>query len=637
MCSILGLIDFEKNCKNEAGKIFELNKILSHRGPDDTGYYNDENISLAFNRLSIIDLKNGNQPIIFNDIISIFNGEIYNYKEIKRQLENKNYKFKNNSDSEIIPAAFRCWGINFINKLNGMFAISIYDRANKKIYLIRDRVGVKPLYYSRFSNKILFASELKGITNYPDFLKKVNYKALYSYLAFRYPSDGKNIFFKNIFRIEPGCYLEIDLKTYDFKEKMYWEIPQIKEDQSMKEQFCQEKLIHLLNESVEKHLISDVPVGVLLSGGLDSSLLSAIASEKVDKKIQTFSVSFNEKKYDESKKAKKVADYIGSQHLNVKINRDNFYENLVNIINVKDAPISIPHEYPLYFLSKEIKKKVKVVLSGEGADEFFGGYSRVQKSPFDYKKSNLLGNLSNKKLFKKLFSIDENFNFKNKYFSDFFFHRYNWFKFGEIEDVLNDDIVKQINPEEIKEPWLKIIKSNKDNSLYNQTLNLFQKNHLQCLLDRLDIHTMAHSVEARVPFLDHNLIEFINTVPFKFKIKWKSRFHKWKSIFSNSESFSEKNDINKYLLRKVGAKYLPPDVAKEKKLGFPLPMNDWMRDERVKEILLEQRTINRNIFKKDKIEKLFLDYNFKKDPYDFSGKKIWMILNIELWMRSNFD
>ena len=636
MCSILGLIDFEKNCKNETGKIFELNKILSHRGPDDTGYYNDESISLAFNRLSIIDLKNGGQPIIFNNIISIFNGEIYNYREIKSELENKNYKFKSNSDSEIIPAAFKCWGINFIYKLNGMFAISIYDKTNGKIYLIRDRVGVKPLYYSRFANKILFASELKGITNYPEFSKKVNYSALYSYLAFRYPTNGKSIFFKNIFRVEPGCYLEIDLKTKDFREKMYWEIPKIQEDESMKEQYCEEKLIHLLNQSVERHLISDVPVGVLLSGGLDSSLLSAIASKKVDKKIQTFSISFNEKKYDESKKAKKVANFINSQHLDIKINRDNFYENLVNIIRVKDTPISIPHEYPLYFLSKEIKKKVKVVLSGEGADEFFGGYSRVQKSPFDFKKGNFINSISNTKLLNKLFSIDENFIFKNKYFSDFFFHRYNWFKFGEIGEIMNEDIINQVNLEEVKEPWLKIIESN-NNNLYNQTLNLFQKNHLQCLLDRLDIHTMAHSVEARVPFLDHNLIEFINAVPFKFKIKWKSRFHKWISIFSNSERFSEKNDVNKYLLRKVGAKYLPKDVAREKKLGFPLPMNDWMRDKRVKEILLDQKTISRNIFKKGEIEKLFLDYNFKKDPYDFSGKKIWMILNIELWMRSNFD
>ena len=372
MCSILGLVDFNKNCLNQKN-IYDLNKILSHRGPDDEGFFYDENVALAFNRLSIIDLEKGNQPIIFQDLISIFNGEIYNFKEIKEELINKNYIFKTNSDSEIIPAAFDCWGINFVNKLNGMFAISIYDKKNKKLFLVRDRVGVKPLYYSRFNNKLIFASEIKGIINFPEFKKNINYNAIYSYLAFRYPTNGKNIFFKDINRVDPGCYIEIDISKKELFEKSYWKIPKIYDQQTnLSESHYDEKLNELLNLSVERHLISDVPVGVLLSGGLDSSLLSAIAAKKINN-VQTFSVSFNEKKYDESEKAKIVSDYIGSKHLDVVISKENFLKNLQEIITVRDTPVSIPHEYPLFLLNKEIKKTIKVVLSGEGADEFFGG------------------------------------------------------------------------------------------------------------------------------------------------------------------------------------------------------------------------------------------------------------------------
>ena len=224
----------------------------------------------------------------------------------------------------------------------------------------------------------------------------------------------------------------------------------------MSESHYDEKLNELLNLSVERHLISDVPVGVLLSGGLDSSLLSAIAAKKINN-VQTFSLSFNEKKYDESEKAKIVSDYIGYKHLDVVISKENFLKNLQEIITVRDTPVSIPHEYPLFLLNKEIKKTIKVVLSGEGADEFFGGYSRVQKSPYDFYKGIFIQKNLNNSFIKKLLSIDRKFNFADKNFLDFFFHRYNWFKFNEIDDLLNEDIKRQVNKDCILEPW----KSNK--------------------------------------------------------------------------------------------------------------------------------------------------------------------------------
>ncbi len=635
MCSILGIIDFKNKYPNKKENIYKLNNLMSHRGPDDQGFYNDEKISLAFNRLSIIDLNKGNQPIIKNNIISIFNGEIYNFKDIRKHLERKNYKFQTNSDSEIIPYAFQEWGENFVKKLHGMFAIAIYDKLNNKFYLYRDRVGIKPLFFSNLTHGLIFSSEPKGIINFPGFEKKINLSAIYSYLSFRHPADSKQYFFKNIFKINPGNFLKIDLNSNKILETPYWEIKFNKNNKEKSEKYYLEKLDYILNESVKSHLQSDVPVGVFLSGGLDSSLLSAIASNHHYGKLKTYSVGFKETKYNEGNKASAISKHIGSDHTEIIIEKKDFFNNLENIVNIKNAPISIPHEYPLYALAKEMKKDIKVVLSGEGADEIFGGYSRVQKSPFDYAKGKFLNNITNSKIIKKSFSVEDSFDFEKKSLLDYFFEKYNWFQFNEINNLLTKDASNEINFNSIINPWRE--KFIKENMPYEQILSLFQNNHLQCLLDRLDIMTMANSIEARVPFLDHSVIEFINSVPFKYKIKWKSYFHKIISLFSNSSFYSEKNDINKYLLRKCSNKYLPKNAANEKKLGFPLPMNDWMKDDKIKEILLDNRTINRNIFKKEELEKFLNLKNNINDPYDFSGKKVWMLVNIEIWMRLFID
>ncbi len=637
MCSILGLIDFDSRDSEKKSKIFNLNKSLTHRGPDDEGYYNDECVSLAFNRLSIIDLNNGNQPQKKNNIISIFNGEIYNFKEIKEELTSIGYKFNTNSDSEIIPNAFLAWGIKCIEKFNGMFSIAIYDLDKKKIFIIRDRVGIKPLFFSKFNDYFLFSSEIKGIINFPGFQKELNLNALSSYLSFRYPMGDENTFFKNIEKVSPGSYLEIDIKKKLIKKNFYWRLPAINSNTNFSEKYYDEKLENLLEDSVKKQLISDVPLGVFLSGGLDSSILASIAAKNIPDKLKTYSVGFSEKKYDETSKARLISNFIGSEHQEVLVNKKDFFNNLESIIKIKDTPLSIPHEFPMYLLSKRMKQDITVVLSGEGADEFFGGYSRVQNSAFDFLKGKFFSKFSGKHFFNKIFSIDEKFDFKNKNYLDYFFHVYKWFSFNEKEKLFSNDIINKLDNDKIKEPWKQVVETYKDNNFHDQTLLMFQKNHLQCLLDRLDIMTMANSIEARVPFLDHRLIEFINTVPFEYKIRWKSKINKFKSLFSNNFKFSEKYDTNKYLLRKLGKKYLPQSTAVEKKLGFPLPMNNWMNDNRIKEILLDKQTLSRNIFNKDSLEKLFIKNKNSNDPYDFDGKKIWMMVNFELWMRSNFN
>ncbi len=622
MCGIVGIFDPLSKFQNKKKIIRDLNIIQTHRGPDDQGYYDDNLVSLGFRRLSIIDLINGNQPIIKNNIITIFNGEIYNYLELRKELSKIGAKFETESDSEVVANSYLFWGIECLKKFDGMFSICFYDKQKKVLILVRDRMGIKPLHYTFINGSLFFASEFLTLAQIPGFKKEINFNAVSSYLSFRYPVNDNELFFNNINRIESGSYLMVDTeKNSKAKVEKYWELPKVEAGVHIPSfEEAEEKLDFLLQNSVRKQLVSDVPLGVLLSGGLDSSLISSIAS-KFKNDLHTFSVSFSEKEYDESKKAKIVSDFIGSKHRDVKVDRNLFLNNLDTVIKIKGAPASIPHEFALYYLSKEIKKDVSVLLSGEGADEFFGGYSRVQKSPFD-------------------FHLKEFFNpkFSEENFYNFFLGRYKWFSINEKNTLFSDDTKRMINEDAVYNPYKSIFKKIKKKDTYNSILESFQKNHIKSLLERLDIMTMSTGIEARVPFLDHNILEFINNLPFNYKIKWKSNFHKFLSIFSNSEKYTEKNDINKILLRSCSKKYLPRSTVSEKKLGFPLPMNEWMKDKKIQEIFLDNSTLSRGIFDKKKLIELNENNNKSmfNQNYDFSGKKIWMLVNLELWMREFF-
>ena len=622
MCGICGIVDHNNIVSEKLIYVKKITNKLTHRGPDNEGFFEDKIVSFGFKRLSILDVNKGNQPIYSPDksIVSIFNGEIYNFKEIKKELEDSGYKFISNSDSEIIPYAYEKWGIEFVKKLNGMFAIAIYDKKKQNTFLIRDRLGIKPLYYYIYKNTLIFSSEINSILEGPFFKREPNLKAISSYLSYRYPISDEETFFLNLKRLPAGKILKISNNGISFDE--YWRIPFPNNFSNHDEEFYLEKLDYLLNESIKGQLVSDVPLGVFLSGGLDSSILTAIATKYTKEKLNTFSVTLKESGYDESEKAKIVSNHLKTNHHEIILEKDNFIENLQNLISIKGVPGSIPHEYALFLLSKKMKEKITVVLSGEGADEFFGGYARVQKSPFDFHKNqfiNKLKYLNNKKLDFK--------TFLNK--------RYNWFSIEKKNKLFNQEFKNKIDhDQELDENWSSYFKEGNLETNYGNALYMFQSIHLKCLLDRLDSMTMAASIEARVPFLDHRIVEFINTVPFKFKIKWKSFFHKILSLKSNSKIYSEKNDINKYLLRKIGEKYLPRQISASKKLGFPVPLDDWLKNENVKDILLDKDSKSKDFYNIKELEET-LKMNGKSE-YDFSGKRVWMLLNIELWMKKNF-
>ena len=642
MCGLLGIVNF-KNGSIEHFPLEKMTNTISHRGPDDYGYYNDTNVRFGFRRLSIIDIELGHQPLITENgnYIIIFNGEIYNFKEVRSKLLSEGYKFNTKTDTEVIVHAFDLWGKDCVNEFNGMFAFAIYDKCNKEVFIARDRMGIKPLYYAFIGETIIFASEIKAIIEYEEFKREADLKAISSYLTFRY-SFGERTFFNGISKLLPGHSMTINKNNFSIKK--YWSIPfhDTKEDKG--EKYYLDKTRELLKNAVERRLISDVPLGALLSGGLDSSIVVALMAKINEDKVSTYSIGFDKKGYDESEYAEIVANHFNTNHTSLILNKEDYINDLREMIIQKDAPLSIPHEIALNKISKKLKEYTTVVISGEGADELFGGYGRVQRSPHDYKKIRFINNYIPGIFKNLLFRIMGAGPLSKKWSMisnkiDYFFSVYNWVPFEEKWSLFEKSTLEKINyDKDLIDFWKKDFEKTNQGNEYDQILYMFQKNHLICLLDRLDGMTMAASVEARVPFVDHELIEFISSIPIKYKLKWKSNFSIFKAIFSRSFDFSEKFDISKYMLRKIGLELLPKIIPYRKKKGFPVPLDNWINDgliEYAKEILLDEKSVSRNIFKQDEIKRLI--NNQQKLDYDFWGKKIWMLINIEIWYREFID
>jgi len=575
MCGFVGVINFNNNTLEES-ILREMTDSISHRGPDDDGYFQNIDVSFGFRRLSIIDIDNGHQPMKSDDkrYVLIFNGEIYNFKEIRKQLENFGYKFHTKSDTEVLLNAYKHWRDKCVDYLNGMFAFAIYDKKNKNVYIARDRLGIKPLYYAKVGSVFIFASEIKALLKFPGINKSADYKALSSYLTFRY-TYGNQSYFQNIKKLLPGHFVNINPTEENFIK--YWTTPFYNKKIDHGEKYYIEKIDELLSAAVSKRLASDVPLGALLSGGLDSSIIVALMA-KDDNKINSYSIGFNHEGYDESKYAKLVADHCSTEHLHLNLSKENYIDNLSSMIKIKDAPLSIPHEQALYQICKELKNYTTVIISGEGADELFGGYGRVQRSPFDYKKIDLIKNyLPNKthSVFAKIMGLSKS-DLKFNSNIDHFFSVYNWMPFEEKWNIFSDNMLESINyDDELINFWKQDFMHTDSGNVYDQVLYMFQKNHLICLLDRLDTMSMASGVEARVPFVDHELVEFVSSIPIKYKLKWRSPVHKFQSLFINSSIISENKDISKYLLREYGKRMLPKIITKRKKKGFPVPLDEW--------------------------------------------------------------
>lgn len=621
----------------------EMTACLSHRGPDDSGSYHDEHVGFGFRRLSIIDIQGGHQPMTNEDesVWVMLNGEIYNFQKLRDLLRSRGHQFKSNADTEVIVHGYEEWGDNCVDHFNGMFAFAVYDKKKRKVLFARDRLGIKPLYYAYVNGGILFGSEMKAILQCPEFRRRPNYDAISSYLTFRYPQGDQPVF-DGMRRLPPGHTMEITESGHRLRQ--YWAVPFFDQKEDRGEAYYLEGIERLVTQAVDMRMMSDVPLGALLSGGLDSSIIVALMCQLTNKRVRTFSIGFEAKGYDEAEYANLVAKHCGAEHLAFVFSHGDYMEGLRDMILKKDAPLSVPHEAALYQICRELKRHITVVISGEGADELFGGYGRVQRSAMDYTKIAFLNQYCPSSLKQRLLRVlgakDKTQEWAAiKSHMEHFLSVYNWMSFDEKRELFTADALVQLQDDRITiRRWEEDFEHVKGGDPYDRILYMFEKNHLICLLDRLDSMSMAAGVEARVPFVDHELVEFVSRIPFRYKMKWKSPWHQFRALFCNSFEASEKLDYSKHILRKFSEGIIPKEISYRKKLGFPVPLNSWIKDgmvKHVKEILLDDRVSKRGLFRKDKIERLINDR--QNLDYDFWGKKIWMLMNVELWFQEFID
>ena len=598
MCGINGIFS-NKTISSLEKRIISMNDSIIHRGPDAGNFFIDNNLALGHRRLSIIDTNDhANQPMHSNSSKwhIVFNGEIYNFNEIKKNL---NYSFLTNSDTEVIIAAVELNGVDwFIENANGMFAIALYNSFTKELYLIRDRLGIKPLYYYKDKNKIIFSSEIKGILSSGLVKAEFNELAIDEYLGYRYVR-APYTFFENIIQLEAGTYLKMN-HNLELKSYVYWDIPtEFNMDNSFNEDFIGHKLEEEIIKAVKYRLIADVPLGTYLSGGVDSSLITAITCNFKNERINTYTIGFSE--LNEFEYSKIISEIYDTLHHEIIMKKDDYINNWERLIRFKDSPLGVPNEIPLAVMSEKLKDKITVVLSGEGADELMGGYGRIFRLPFDYE--NQENNLS---------------------FYDYLINDYEYVP-REMRDKFLTTSLKYRSIFDNK-----IIKELSDKPNEEKVFRFFHKYHVKGLLQRVDMTTMQTSVEARVPFLDHNLIEFVySKVPYELKLKWKSDIAKSEAKKNNSFAYSEILDTPKYLLRKISYNYLPGSIVDRKKVGFPVPLTNWFDN---LEIIAKELLSDVSWLKKGTLNEL-LKISKKEIR---AGQVLWMFINIEIFRKQYF-
>lgn len=617
MCGIAGFCDFSK--KSNKQSLICMTDILHHRGPDDSGYsfYDriESNVGLGHRRLSIQDLtQHGHQPMAYENLEIVFNGEIYNFEEIKKELERLNYTFSSFSDTEVIIKAYHKWGINIIHKFNGMFAIAIYNKKDETITLIRDRAGVKPLYYYYKDGLFLFASELKSFHQNLGFQKEINKKAVELYLKYGYIPQPDTIF-KNSYKLEAGSYIELNIKTKTLNNKKYWSIDKYVNKPKLNIDYNEAKseLKDMLSSSFKYRMVSDVPVGVFLSGGYDSSAVSAILQTQSTKKIKTFSIGFKEEKYNEAIYAKEVSTYLDTEHYEYYLNQKDALEILPTLPEIYDEPFGDSSCIPTIMVSQFAKKYVSVALSADGGDELFSGYPSYKKIHTSFENFNKVSflsslyqieNIIDPYLFSKLINI---YNFEGKYYkvleslrnskkaNAFYDTNTRYFYDIEINQLLNSTLHEEVKYDE--------------NSIENMLSYSFKTYLNDDILTKVDRATMSVSLEGREPFLDYRLIEYVSQLPIEYK---------------------QNGNITKYILKDIVHDYIPKEIMDREKMGFSIPIFEWFRDE-LKEYfeyyLSEEKIKDSGIFNWVYIDKL------KNRYYQGYGNphKLWIILMFQMW------
>ena len=620
MCGIAGVLELDTGAQASLEGLRRMARVLHHRGPDAEGFYHEGQVGLAHRRLSIIDLEAGKQPMSSPDgkVVLVFNGEIYNYPELKAELEAKGHVFRTRSDTEVLLAMYLQYGLEAFPKMNGMFACAFWDARARQIVLARDRFGKKPLFYYHHPRRFIFGSEIKALLAHGGIERKVNLAALHEYLSHSY-IVGEHTIIEGIRRVPPAHVLV--LKNGQIVCRPYWELKFEPVSNPPEEGEVLERLEELLEGAVRRRLMSDVPLGAFLSGGLDSSAVVAAMARLCDRPVCTFTIGFDESGYSEIEDARVVAKYLGTDHHEM-IVKPSALDVLEDLVWYLDEPFADSSALPTYYVCREARQHVTVALSGDGGDETFAGYRRYLDVNY-YRRMGFIPSWIRRSIITSLTHILP-FTFPG------------WNYMYALGSSTNGGIPYGLGiypyiREKLYTPELK--RSVQDYDPFEQTEQLLGKvahldpvsryqylDTLQYLsgdiLTKADRMSMANSLEVRSPLLDHTLVEYMATLPVSLKLR---------------------DGVRKYVFRKVCGRLLPPSVLTKRKQGFAIPKDLWFQGQLrtfANEVLLDSRTISRGYFRENTVKQMLKHHSGGHRDY---SDWIWCLIVLEMWSRIFID
>lgn len=627
MCGIAGVIQPESRGSVDLEVLRRMNKSLTHRGPDDEGYYLKGPVGLAMRRLKIIDLEGGHQPLSneTGDVWTIFNGEIYNFRELRDELTAKGHRFRTATDTEVIVHLYEEKGEDFVGRLRGMFAIALWDEQAQKLLLVRDRIGIKPLHYWFQEGALAFASEIKALLEYPAVGREVSLPALNDYLSFLYIPAPRTIY-QEIQKLPPGHLARYQQGKFEIRS--YWDFGDFIERGRDEEEWI-ELLRRALRESVQAHLVSDVPLGAFLSGGMDSSTVVAWMSQAASEPVKTYSIGFPDSRFNELPYAQQVAKRFRTEHHEERVEPGAF-ELLPKIVSAFDEPFADSSAIPTYLVSRFARRHVTVALSGDGGDELFGGYLWTQKEiwlerfrrlPAFFGKgtASLFLPQGYRPLREKGF-----WNAVRRFYYDAalsppesYARRAMCFQPWMVSGLLAPSVLEEVSQEGSLVLIRSFFEKSADRSLIDQFLYLDSKIYLpDDLLTKVDRMSMAHSLEVRVPLLDHKLAELAFSIPHRFKMKSRT---------------------TKYILKRAMQDLLPRAILRQRKQGFSIPLERWFRNELhsfARKILLEDHPVSARYFRSDYVRWLL---GAHREGVQNFGSQLYALVVFEIWCRMNLQ
>jgi asparagine synthase (glutamine-hydrolysing) len=630
MCGIAGIVSIDGIGADAAPRTIRMRDILTHRGPDEAGLHVDTHAALAHRRLSIVDLSAGQQPMSNEDgtVWIVFNGEIYNHADVRRELEGRGHRYRTQCDTETIVHAYEEWGDECVHRLRGMFAFAIWDQPARRLLLMRDRLGIKPLYWCRAGGMLLFGSEIKAILASELIDASANMAVLPEVLSTRYTA-GPETMFRGVYKLLPGHFLTFSDGTV--KIRQYWDVPVGRSAQSTGDAAdVVAQFRARLEESVRLRLMADVPLGMFLSGGIDSSAIAAMMAPMIDRPLQTFSVAFKERAFNELEYAREVARAIGAAAHEIVIDDHDFFAALPKLVWHEDEPIAHTSSVPLYFVSALASRHVKVVLTGEGSDELLAGYGKYLRLAWNWRVGTVYERLIPSRIRASIADgivprlprrlgryADRTFLALKRTPESMFFDNFAAVRLRDQWSLLAPGLREAATgASAYAASRAHFDKPNGASTLLDRLLYADMKTYLVELLMKQDQMSMAVSIESRVPFLDHHLVEFAAQLPDEWKLSGLT---------------------TKRVLREAVKGLLPESILNRPKMGFPVPFDAWTRgpwNAVARDVLLDRRSRERGIVDPAAVDRLLRDH---ADRRTLGGDRIWSLLNLEIWHRTFID